>query len=188
MMSWINCGKGSVSQVIRMKSVPLQSRQVSSNFLNNFHEKLVFVGQSEDCHEELETVINKWSDTEILFHLMTMFRSRRWKYVDLSRLRLTRWSLTRMSRMIYLETLILDDCHLQLTDLGFFGQVPTVKTLSLNKNSLREWRPSVRIISHTFNNISFLSLLGNPFQSKFNNDSEVAHYRQSAASKLKYLR
>ena len=93
-----------------------------------------------------------------------------------------------MSRMIYLETLILDDCHLQLTDLGFFGQVPTVKTLSLNKNSLREWRPSVRIISHTFNNISFLSLLGNPFQSNFNNDSEVAHYRQSAASKLKYLR
>lgn len=46
-----------VSQV--MKAVELKSRQISSNFLDNFHEKLVFVGQSSDYSEEFEHITNK---------------------------------------------------------------------------------------------------------------------------------
>ena len=42
-----------------MKAVELKSRQISSNFLDNFHEKLVFVGQSSEYSEEFENITNK---------------------------------------------------------------------------------------------------------------------------------
>ena len=49
-------------------------------------------------------------------------------------------------------------------------------------------RKTVRIISHTVPNITFLSLLANPFQFQLHNDSDVADYRRMTAFQLKYLR
>ena len=79
-------------------SSELKSRQVSSSFINNFNEKLVYVGEPLENSEEFEEITKT---------------SRRWRHIDVSGMRMTRWGLTIMSKMIYLETLILDNCALE---------------------------------------------------------------------------
>jgi len=154
-------------------TVELKTRQVSSDFINNFQEKLVYVGDSNEYSEEFEQISKK---------------NRKWRHMDMTGMRMTRWSLTVMSRMIYLHTLILDNCHLDVKSLGFLGYVPSVTTLSLNKNNFKEYRNVVNIISLCFPIITYLSFLGNPFYRQFANDNDVAQYRNIVAVKNKYLR
>ena len=89
-----------------------------------------------------------------------MSRSRRWRHIDMTGMKMPRWSLTVMSKMVYLHTLVLDSCELEwvsrylcyiISDklyywsclsaraLGFVGCVPTVTTLCLNKNKFEDY-------------------------------------------------
>ena len=94
----IRKAKTSLEQSHHYPSSELKSRQVSSSFINNFNEKLVYVGEPLQNSEEFEEVTKK---------------SRRWRHIDVSGMRMTRWGMTIMSKMIYLETLILDNCTLE---------------------------------------------------------------------------
>ena len=76
----------------------LRPRQVSSDFINNFQEKLVYVGESQEYSEEFEEITK---------------RSRRWRHIDMTGMRMTRWGMTIMSKMVYLNTLVLDNCDLE---------------------------------------------------------------------------
>ena len=40
-------------------------------------------------------------------------RSRRWHHIDMTGMRMTRWGMTIMSKMVYLNTLVLDNCDLE---------------------------------------------------------------------------
>ena len=42
-----------------------------------------------------------------------MSRSRRWRHIDLTGMKMPRWSLTVMSKMVFLHTLVLDSCELE---------------------------------------------------------------------------
>ena len=94
----IRKAKTSSEQSHHYPSSELKSRQVSSSFINNFNEKLVYVGEPLENSDEFEEVTKK---------------SRRWRHIDVSGMRMTRWGMTIMSKMIYLETLILDNCALE---------------------------------------------------------------------------
>ena len=80
------------------ESAELRPRQVSSDFINNFQEKLVYVGESQEYSEEFEEITK---------------RSRRWRHIDMTGMRMTRWGMTIMSKMVYLNTLVLDNCDLE---------------------------------------------------------------------------
>jgi len=155
-------------------SVELKDRNVSTDFINNFNEKLVYVGD-----------LNKFSEE---FEKITKRSRRKWKYIDLTNMTISRWNMTQMPRMIYLHTLILDSCCLETKDLGFIGRTLTVKTLSLNKNKFQDYKTTLNILSNCFPLISFLSLFGNPFYWELNDDDDFYTYRSFAASKNKYLR
>ena len=47
------------SVVIDTMTVELKTRQVSSDFINNFQEKLVYVGDSNEYSEEFEQISKK---------------------------------------------------------------------------------------------------------------------------------
>ena len=94
----IRKAKSSAEQSYQHPCSELKSRQVSSSFINNFNEKLVYVGEPLESSEEFEEITKT---------------SRRWRHIDVSGMRMTRWGLTIMSKMIYLETLILDNCALE---------------------------------------------------------------------------
>ena len=79
-------------------SSELKTRQVSSSFINNFNEKLVYVGEPMENSEEFEEITKK---------------SRRWRHIDVTGMQMTRWGMTIMSKMIYLDTLVLDNCGLE---------------------------------------------------------------------------
>ena len=79
-------------------SSELKARQVSSSFINNFNEKLVYVGEPMENSEEFEEITKK---------------SRRWRHIDVTGMNMTRWGMTIMSKMIYLNTLVLDNCDLE---------------------------------------------------------------------------
>ena len=79
-------------------SSELKARQVSSSFINNFNEKLVYVGEPLENSEEFEEITKT---------------SRRWRHIDVTGMKMTRWGMTIISKMIYLNTLVLDNCALE---------------------------------------------------------------------------
>ena len=86
------------AELAPQESAELRPRQVSSDFINNFQEKLVYVGESQEYSEEFEEITK---------------RSRRWRHIDMTGMRMTRWGMTIMSKMVYLNTLVLDNCDLE---------------------------------------------------------------------------
>ena len=60
MHQFILCGyEIQQSVVIDTMTVELKTRQVSSDFINNFQEKLVYVGDSNEYSEEFEQISKK---------------------------------------------------------------------------------------------------------------------------------
>ena len=120
-------------------TVELKTRQVTSDFINSFQEKLVYVGEPGETSEEFEKITNKWvihhhagpkhTFRIIYIHIFPhwhnwlpavnihwhteMSRSRRWRHIDMTGMKMPRWSLTVMSKMVFLHTLVLDSCELE---------------------------------------------------------------------------
>ena len=116
-------------------TVELKTRHVSSDFINHFQEKLVYVGDYSEYSEEFEQITKKWvqnvrNEKQSITtkwkvnneRLKLIFRSRKWRHMDLTGMRMTRWSLTVMSKMIYLHTLILDNCYLEYLATNYHSQ------------------------------------------------------------------
>jgi len=80
-------------------TVELKDRNVSTDFINSFNEKLIYVGDLNKFSEEYEKITKR--------------SRRKWKYIDLTNMTISRWNMTQMPRMIYLHTLILDSCCLE---------------------------------------------------------------------------
>ena len=101
-LSTLNLRKSETSssepRQLQKASSELKARHVSSSFINNFNEKLVYVGEPEEHSEEFEEITKM---------------SRRWRHIDVTGMRMTRWGMTIMSKMIYLHTLVLDNCDLE---------------------------------------------------------------------------
>merc|ERR1711892_854689 len=156
-----------------MGIIELKTRELSDNFLISFGKKLLFVGEPGEHCEEFENVAERCPETN---------------YMDLSTLPLSRGDLTRISRMVHLHTLILDSCKLRSSSLGFLGRVPSVTTLSLNKNDIKQFDIAINILSHSFPNLSFVSFLGNPFHSGLTTPLDTAGYRIRTTAKISKLR